>query len=843
MRSTPCLLLLLFAACGPSAAQVQSGPYRGRHVQSVLDELRAAGVPLVYSSNLVSAALLIEQEPTSREPRALAQEILAPHHLVLRESLGVLLIVRGEAPESQEVVPGAIVVELAALPGSVLKDGGEVYLDAPAGSSAVFVSGRAQINDLLPGRHALGVSVPGYLPERVSANVQPGEVTTVSVALVEAAPRLDEMAVTASRYDLIREIQPSATVFSRDEIEALSEFGDDPLRIAHRLPGIAAGEFSARSHVRGGAANESSVIFEGMRLVEPFHLRDYQSLFSAIDQRVVSGIEIYSGGFPAKYGDSLSGLTVIEQRESTELHHELGLSLLYTSALTSGTFRNGKGTWLASVRRGNVDSLLNAELGEPSYSDGFVHVATTVGGRHRFVINALGFDDDITLRQGDRPGAREEGRSETDTSQIWLKLDSDWSDKFSSSTLLYLTHFTADRYGMVDDVTELLGAVRDRRTQEGTGVKQDWEWQPTTRQFLSFGAEVGQVDGTYLYSSSATQLGLLASIGIPPPPRNFALAPGGNRYSAYLSDRVRLTDRLVADVGVRWDRQTYLPPNEDEQFSPRASLLYRLRSRTDLRLSYGRFFQAEGLLDLQVEDGVLDFVPAQNATHSIGGVEHRFDNDVMLRVELFRKRTHNVRSRYENLFDPLELLPELRPGRVRVSPELADARGVDVFLSGERPVSWWASYSAARVEDVLGGERVPRAWDQRHAVGGGLSLDAGQWTLSFAATLRTGWPVTTVELQTVPGPSGAPQMVAVVGKRNAERLDSLRRFDFRASKAFVPMFGSLRFFAEVANVADRDNLCCIAYEQGVLPDGREVLNRVDREGFPLTANVGLLWEF
>src|SRR6185436_5565854 len=198
-------------------------------------------------------------------------------------------------------------------------------------------------------------------------------------------------------YDVIKEIQPSSAFFSREQIENLSELGDDTMRVAHRLPGIASNEFSARSHVRGGAVDETVVIFDGLKLMEPFHLRDYQSIFSAIDQRVVSGIQIYSGGFPAAYGDALSGLTVIDQREPTGLHHEIGLSLLYTSVLSSGTFRDGRAQWLVSARRGNIDRLLNNELGEPSYRDGFVHIATMLGSKHRLTLNAIGFDDDILV--------------------------------------------------------------------------------------------------------------------------------------------------------------------------------------------------------------------------------------------------------------------------------------------------------------------------------------------------------------------------------------------------------------------------------------------------------------
>ena len=136
--------------------------------------------------------------------------------------------------------------------------------------------------------------------------------------LPPVAPRLDEVTVTASRYDLRAGAQPSTSHFTQQQIESMSYLGDDALRVAHRLPGVATNDISARAHVRGGDVDEMTVILDGMRINEPFHLRDYQAVFSAIDQRIVSGEQIYSGGFPAEYGDALSGLTVMDRVEPTE---------------------------------------------------------------------------------------------------------------------------------------------------------------------------------------------------------------------------------------------------------------------------------------------------------------------------------------------------------------------------------------------------------------------------------------------------------------------------------------------------------------------------------------------
>jgi hypothetical protein len=189
------------------------------------------------------------------------------------------------------------------------------------------------------------------------------------------------------------------------------------------------------------------------------------------------------------------------------------------------------------------------------------------------------------------------------------------------------------------------------------------------------------------------------------------------------------------------------------------------------------------------------------------------------------------------------LLPELRPGRVRVSPDRADARGIEVLVSGEQPVSWWASYSYSRADDLIAGERVPRSWDQRHAVSAGVTWDVGPWGLTAAATLHSGWPATGLHLATVTDASGNPETIAVAEERNAERLDPMRRVDFRAARLFDPKLGSVRLFAELTNATNRDNPCCLAFEPVTAADGSTALVRSERSSLPLVVNLGVLWEF
>jgi hypothetical protein len=820
--------------------------YAGKPVHEVLDDLRSRGAPLVYSTSLVPSTLRVEQEPRSTEPLAIAREVLAPHGLAIQQSGNTWLVVRGTSAGAGTgaAAAGAIALTLAT-EGAAAPTDAVVQLDAPRGPSVVVAGGRAEFQSVVPGKHLLSVSAPGFLAQRASVLVAAGATADVAVVLPPIAPRLDEITVTASRYDL-RADAPSTSHFTQQQIESLSYFGDDALRVVHRLPGVATNDFSARAHVRGGDVDEMTVMLDGMRINEPFHLRDYQAVFSAIDPRIVSGEQVYSGSFPAEYGDALSGLTAMDRVEPTErLHTELGLSLLYTSVLSSGTFADGRAQWLVSARRGNLDELIDDERGEPSYQDEFVHVATALGAKHKLAFNAIGFGDDIHLVPSSSSADREQGVTDTSTRQLWLTLDSEWGPTLSSRTLLYQTSFDTRRHGDVADLREMVGVADDRRNLDESGVKQDWRWDAAARHLATFGFEVKTGDARYDYASTVHWLGVLATLE-PAPSRSFsaAPAPSGDTYAAYVSDRWRITDRLIADLGLRWDEQTYLPPGADEQVSPRASLLYRLDGQTDLRVAYGKFFQSQGLADLQIEDGVVDFAPAQHAASTIVGVDHRFPDGLALRAELFRKTTDSARPRYENLFDPLVLLPELRPGRVRIAPERGEARGLEVVLSATRPFSWWLGYSLARADDVIEGENVPRSWDQRNALNAGVTHDVGPWALSAVLNTHTGWPVTTLSLVPSNAPNAVGGVVAVAGPRNAERLPTVARVDLRASRTYAAGAGSVRIFAEVTNLTGRENVCCLSYQQIDTAVGAQPELAVDtRHGLPFTVNFGALWQF
>lgn len=837
------LILSVLLSVSPCVAATSHGALLGKPVQEVLEDLRGDSLPLVYSTGLVSRTLRVLEEPAATEPVQIVSEVLAPHGLTLRELDGVHYVVR-HARSPSKVVPGSILAVVKQQSSGQYLPGAQVQLVDAGGRTLPLPNGATQFSGLTPGTYSVMAEAPLYEPQRRQVDVDPGRTAVAVFELDIAHTELSKITVTASRYSLINDLQSSLAYFSREQVENLPDLGNDPLRTAQRLPGTAAGGVSAKTHIRGGEENEVLLVFDGLELFDPFHARDYQNVFSIVDQRALSGIEVYTGGFPVPFGDRLSGVMLLEPLEPDgKPRHELGISVFNTSLLTNGMFADGRGDWLISARRSNLDLVLNEDLGEPNYNDVLGHIGLEVGDTHELSVNGLISNDDILVVTESDPDELEFGTSKTRNAQFWLKWEAGWTTRLTSTTLISSSQFDNDRRGEVTDPEKTIGFVDDMREVDVLGFKQDWQLILSDVHLAKWGVQFKRLDASYDYFSSVEFFGLFEAFEISPGgERESMVSPDGESYSVYFSDRFRF-GMLIAELGARWDRQTYLDSGPDNQLSPRVNLLYRLTPATDVRLSWGRFFQSQGIQELQVEDGVTNFFPAQRADHTILSLEHRFpSNNLALRIEAFRKSMGSLRPRFENLWTPLALLPELEPDRVMISPSSALAQGIEISLASKDngSLDWWASYSLARVEDTVDGMDVPRSWDQRHAISGGVNWETQKWNLSAGITYRTGWPTT--DLSAVADQETGDVLVDL-GPRNGARLGDFFTVDFRASRSVPLAVGELSFFVEVSNLFNRDNPCCIDQDLEQGPDGLLFLDRAEEYWLPLLPAVGVLWEF
>lgn len=694
--------------------------------------------------------------------------------------------------------------------------------------------------------HGLAVKLEAGLYLVVRARPEQKKETAPVAAPEPSLSDIETVVVAASRYEISREISPSQFAIDRRTIQNMPDIGEDPIRVTQRLPGTAASGASAVAHFRGGEGNEVGIILNGQWLFDPFHIRDYQNIFSAIDARAIEGVEVYTGGFPVRYGDRMSGLVLMDSLEAEKPRHtEIGLSVFNTSLLMAGN-RDGR-NWLFSARRGNLDLVIDPKFGKPSYFDLFGEYSFEITPDVRLSVNALFADDQIELVLETDPAEREQVISDTRNAQLWMRLDSNWSPTLSSSTVLSMVDYSNTRIGFANDPEKMIAAVDDDRTVQQFSLRQDWVWSPSPRHRTQWGIHAAYGEADYVYDGRAEYFGLQAMYENQPAEidRSLLASPKGGSYAVYVSDRWRFSSRSIVEWGLRWDDQTYTDLSSDSQLSPRLNVMLRPWDDTELRLSVGRYQQSQALQSLQIEDGITNYWPAQRADHVIVGVKHLMRNETSVRLEAFHKEIRDVRPRFENLYDPLGLMPELQADRVRLDPSRAEAHGVELSADQTRGAwTWWASYTWSEVNDRIGGSNVPRSWDQRHAVQGGIAWHDEVWDLSAAASIHSGWPRTDLALvEDGIDEDGEPIHVAVPGPRNELSHRTFASVDVRLSRRFDVPRGSLLAFIEVSNLFNRRNVCCVDWDIEEDAFGDDVLEHSLDYWMPLLPAVGVLWEF
>lgn len=658
-----------------------------------------------------------------------------------------------------------------------------------------------------------------------------------------APPPLEEVVVQASRYTLAA-AQPdsSHTFLTQDQLNALPRLGDETLRAVQRLPGASSNGLSSLAAIRGGDPTETAILLDGLRLYEPFHLKNFLNPVSLLDARTLSQVDVYSGGFPVQYGERMSAIIDAHSvHPSAPRYRELGLSLFHASGLFATMFDDERGHALISARRSNLGelaSLSEKDFGKPTYADAFLRVDYQFSPDTTLAFHMLASEDRITAQTS---SARERAKAEYYNYYGWATLTHQWPDSSTTQVLTSYTRVHNERSGSISDPSRRAALIDDQREFHVAGVRLEHRFANAGAFEHRVGVEGRALQGRYHYRSDVSFAADYPFPGYPEASlvRRSSLHPQGSEWMGYWSTRWQVAPRWTVEGGMRVDTQTYDHSGDREHWSPRINVLYEYSPRTRWRASWGRFFQTQTINELQVEDGVERFYPAQRVDHSILSFEHAISDRLELRIEAYQKEYENPSPRFENLLDPLKLLPEAEFDRVRVDPDSARARGIEVLLNLHElhGFSAWLGYAWSRAEDRFGDERVPRSWDQRHAVTAGVRWSRGPWDLALTDTYHSGWPTTGVAMV---------GNTVVFKQRNRERLGQFNAVDFRVTRTFALSRGALDVFFEATNLLSRENPCCVEYSIDDEQEGEHNTTGLHRDldtWLPLVPSVGVLWRY
>ena len=309
---------------------------------------KAIDLNLAYDSKILPDTLIsgtFEGVPAGK----LLEELLAPHPLSYTLKANTLILVQREElvqprfftmsgyvedAESGERLPGATVYDIRSKKGVVANEAGFFSLKLPLDSVKIVVSvvGYAVHIERFKGQKDL----------RRIMRLRPDlELGTVEILEDRNVDGLDGLAGVGVVNVPIKELELLPSLLGEPDVFTMLKL----------YPGVhSGGDGSSGLYVRGGGPDQNLVLLDGVPIYNSSHLFGFYSIFNA---DAIQGIELYKGGFPARYGGRLSSVININMKDgdANQLHGELDLGLSTARAFIEGPLWKGKTTFVLAARR------------------------------------------------------------------------------------------------------------------------------------------------------------------------------------------------------------------------------------------------------------------------------------------------------------------------------------------------------------------------------------------------------------------------------------------------------------------------------------------------------------
>ncbi|MBU6325712.1 MAG: TonB-dependent receptor plug domain-containing protein [Bacteroidetes bacterium] len=276
--------------------------------------------------------------------------------MFLKGSLFLSALISVLSLNAQLVVQGRIT---AADNGEVLIGAG--IADTLSGKGATANNYGLYSLSLNAGRKVLLFSFPGYeemlldtvLSSSITLNLQLKPIARMDELVIKSKPRNTEgNRIQMSMLDVpVQQIKKMPALLGEvDVVKALQ-----------LLPGVKGGnEGSSGLYVRGGGPDQNLILLDGVPLYNIQHMFGFFSVFNA---DAINNIQLYKGGFPARFGGRLSSVLDISMKEGNTKRHqgEGSISPIAAKLSMNGPLsKDGKTTYAVSYRRSLFDLLLRS---------------------------------------------------------------------------------------------------------------------------------------------------------------------------------------------------------------------------------------------------------------------------------------------------------------------------------------------------------------------------------------------------------------------------------------------------------------------------------------------------
>ena len=193
---------------------------------------------------------------------------------------------------------------------------------------------------------------------------------------------------------------PAVTSMSRAEVRQLPGAFGDPFRAIEAMPGVTPIVSGLPFfYIRGAPPGNVGYFLDGVRVPYLYHVGLGPSI---VNPALVDRVDLYSGGYPARYGRFMGGVVAGETTAPrTDFHGEGNLRLFDVGAVVETGFANGRGTVLLGGRYSYTATVLSLIVNDVKldYRDYQARISYDITPKDRVTAFAFGSYDLLGQKQ------------------------------------------------------------------------------------------------------------------------------------------------------------------------------------------------------------------------------------------------------------------------------------------------------------------------------------------------------------------------------------------------------------------------------------------------------------
>jgi outer membrane receptor for ferrienterochelin and colicin len=652
--------------------------------------------------------------------------------------------------------------------------GANVFLIDTQFGGVTDSTGHFEIAGMAPRVYKLRATLIGYEAFEISSlKLFAGERRRLEILMTPTVIEMSEVAVEALRQKSRQDILSTGLhELSPRRAKNLAGGGEDVFRALQTIPGVLGrSDFNARLYIRGGRPDQNLVLMDGVSVYDPYRLFGLVSMFNP---ETVTDVKLLAGGFPANYGDRLSAVLDIKNRNGSDaspFRANINTSLTNANVVFEGRLPGRKeGAWIFSSRRTYYDLILSnlTDAGSfPNFFDvqGKINLATDPAGtldltlvKSRERTDILTTDDNAADAEKSRPDSIS-ALDRQDQTILALRHRRLLSPKWSSTTLLsYYRNGNASNFGARFPLRGFVfSAQADLRTIE-TALRQDFTYAANSQHAIDFGASIARqrAQNTWRFFTDNPAIILADAI------RFTEHSPAFFKSGAYVQDLWQVSSRVIVQPGLRWDYSSFV---DQHVISPRLNLLWDANVLTRYRFAAGLYSQFPGYETLQGEGFRVSLqnvkglgIGAERAAHVLAGVERKLNTQWTLRLDGYYKSLRDLL--FPQMGDTTWLVVTARDSAgVRTELQAAKyftfqpqnnatgfSRGLEILLEkradGQSKLNGWLGYAYALVRGTEPDNgRFFLRYDQRHTITAVAEWRLGsKWQLDARFQAGSGFP-------------------------------------------------------------------------------------------------------